>query len=85
MKETPTASDLLEWRKMCGADKKKFVNTNGKKYKELGLKDTIDTMPEAELFALIATDPMLIKRPLLIGENFVLFGFRKKEWEESEW
>ncbi len=63
-------------------DKKKFVNTNGKKYKEMGLKDTIDTMSDADLFELISGDGMLVKRPILVGDDFVLIGFKLKEWEE---
>ncbi len=62
-------------------DKKKFVNTNGKKYKESGLKDSIDTMPDSELFELISGDGMLVKRPILVGNDFVLIGFKLAEWE----
>lgn len=83
IKETPTAEEFLAWQKIAGVDKKKFVNTNGKKYKELGLKDTIDGMSDKELFSLIATDGMLVKRPLLVGEDFVLIGFKQKEWEAA--
>ncbi len=75
---------MLEWQQIAGVDKKKFVNTNGKKYKELGLKDTIDGMSEDDLFGLIASDGMLIKRPLLVGEDYVLMGFKIKEWEALE-
>ncbi len=62
-------------------DKKKFVNTNGKKYKEMGLKDTIDGMSDAELFELISADGMLVKRPILINDDFVLIGFKLADWE----
>ncbi len=81
IKETPTKDELLAWQKIAGVDKKKFVNTNGKKYKELGLKDTIADMSESELFELVSSDGMLVKRPLLVGADFVLFGFKKQEWE----
>jgi len=81
VKETPTAEEFLAWQKIAGVDKKKFVNTNGKKYKELGLKDTIDFLSDKELFELIARDGMLVKRPILVGDDFVLIGFRRKEWE----
>lgn len=81
MKETPTAEELLAWQKIAGVDKKKFVNTFGKKYKEMGLKDTIDSMSDREVFELISTDGMLVKRPLLVGDDFVLIGFKQKEWE----
>lgn len=83
MKETPTAEELLAWQQIAGVDKKKFVNTNGKKYKELGLKETIDGMSDRDVFELISTDGMLVKRPLLVGEDFVLIGFKQKEWEAA--
>ncbi len=81
MKETPAAEELLAWQKIAGVDKNKFVNTFGKKYKEMGLKDTIDSMSDREVFELISTDGMLVKRPLLVGDDFVLIGFKQKEWE----
>ncbi|WP_027721706.1 Spx/MgsR family RNA polymerase-binding regulatory protein [Maridesulfovibrio zosterae] len=83
MKETPTAVELLMWQKIAGVDKKKFVNTNGKKYRELGLKETIGSLSDREVFDLISTDGMLIKRPLLVADDFVLIGFKIKEWEEQ--
>jgi len=83
IKETPTKEEFLAWQKIAGVDKKKFVNTNGKKYKELGLKDKIAEMSDSELFSLIATDGMLVKRPLLVGNDFVLIGFKKQEWEAA--
>lgn len=84
IKETPTRDEFLAWQKIAGVDKKKFVNTNGKKYKELGLKDTIGDMSDAEVFALLETDGMLVKRPMLIADDFVLIGFKKQEWEAAE-
>ena len=84
IKETPTKDEFLAWQKIAGVDKKKFVNTNGKKYKELGLKDTIDAMSDVDLFELISGDGMLVKRPLLVGDDFVLIGFKKVEWEAAE-
>lgn len=75
--------EFLAWQQVAGVDKKKFVNTNGKKYKELGLKDVIDTMSDSDLFSMLASDGMLIKRPLLVGDDFVLFGFKKQEWEAA--
>jgi arsenate reductase len=83
VKETPTKDELLAWQKIAEVDKKKFVNTNGKKYKELGLKDKIANMSDAEVFEVISTDGMLVKRPMLIADDFVLFGFRKAEWEAT--
>jgi len=81
IKETPTRDEFLAWKEIAGVDKKKFVNTNGKKYKELGLKDRIDSMADSEVFELISTDGMLVKRPLLVADDFVLIGFKKAEWE----
>lgn len=81
IKETPTIEEFLAWQKIAGVDKKKFVNTNGKRYKELGLKDTIDSMSERELFGILENDGMLVKRPMLVGDDFVLVGFNKAEWE----
>ena len=62
-------------------DKKRFVNANGKRYKELGLQETIDSMSDSELFTLLESDGMLVKRPMLVGDDFVLIGFKVKEWE----
>ena len=81
MKETPTKDELLKWREIAGVDKKKFVNTNGKKYKEMGLKDRIDSMSDSEIFEIISADGMLVKRPLLVANDFVLIGFKLADWE----
>ena len=80
--DNPTAEELRQWWQASGQPQKKFFNTSGLQYKALGLKDKLPTMSEEEQLALLATDGMLVKRPLLIGENFVLTGFREKEWEE---
>lgn len=80
--DNPTAEELRQWWQASGLPLKKFFNTSGLQYKVLGLKDKLPTMSEEEQLALLATDGMLVKRPLLIGENFVLTGFREKEWEE---
>ena len=80
--ENPTAEELTQWWKQSGLPLKKFFNTSGLQYKALGLKDKLPAMSEDEQIALLATDGMLVKRPLLIGEDFVLTGFRPKEWEE---
>ncbi|XVK07200.1 hypothetical protein N7E73_12675 [Maridesulfovibrio sp. FT414] len=81
VKETPTRDEFLAWQKIAGVDKKKFVNTNGRKYQETGLKDTIDAMSDADLFELISSDGMLVKRPILVADSFVLIGFRQADWE----
>lgn len=80
--DNPTADELTRWWKASGLPLKKFFNTSGLQYKALGLKDKLPAMSEEEQIALLATDGMLVKRPLLIGEDFVLTGFRQKEWEE---
>ena len=80
--DNPTAEELRQWWQASGLPLKKFFNTSGLQYKALGLKDKLPTMSEEEQLALLATDGMLVKRPLLIGEDVVLTGFREKEWEE---
>lgn len=80
--QNPTASELKEWYEKSGLEQKKFFNTSGMKYKELGLKDKLPNMSEEEKLELLGTDGMLVKRPLVIGEDFVLVGFKEKEWEE---
>ena len=80
--ENPTEEELLRWQAVSGLPMRKFFNTSGLKYKELGLKDKLPAMSDAEMAALLATDGMLVKRPILVGEDFVLVGFREKEWAE---
>ena len=79
----PTFEELSEWYKMSGLPLKKFFNTSGLLYKSMGLKDRLSAMPEEEQLKLLATDGMLVKRPLLIGKDFVLVGFKEKEWGEK--
>ncbi|SHK72557.1 arsenate reductase family protein [Hespellia stercorisuis] len=81
--QNPSADDLKSWHQMSGLPLKKFFNTSGMKYKELALKDKLPEMNEEEQYALLGTDGMLVKRPLVIGDDFVLTGFRQKEWEEK--
>ena len=78
--ENPTAEELSEWHKKSGLPLKKFFNTSGVLYKELKLKDKLPEMSEQEHLELLSTDGMLVKRPLIIGENFVLVGFKEAEW-----
>lgn len=82
--ETPTMEELKVWIKQSSKDISKWFNTTGIKYRELNLKDKLPNMTEDEKIALLASDGMLIKRPLLIGKDFVLNGFRVKEWEEID-
>ena len=79
----PTTEELTLWYRKSGLPLKKFFNTSGLQYKALGLKDKLPAMSEEEQIALLATDGMLVKRPLLIGEEFVLTGFRPGEWEAA--
>ena len=74
--------ELRAWHEKSGLPLKRFFNTSGLQYKALGLKDKLPAMTEDEQYALLATDGMLVKRPLLIGEDFALPGFKVKEWEE---
>ena len=83
MDENPTYEELKEWYGKSGLPLKKFFNTSGMLYKQMNLKDKLPEMTEDEQLRLLATDGMLIKRPLVIGEDFVLTGFREKEWEEK--
>lgn len=79
--QNPTAEELKEWHAKSGQPLKKFFNTSGLVYKELQLKDKLPTMSEEEQYALLATDGMLVKRPLVIGDDFVLIGFKEADWE----
>lgn len=82
VEENPSAEELAAWQQKSGLALKKFFNTSGLLYKELHLKDKLPQMTEAEQIALLATNGMLVKRPLVIGEDFVLLGFREAEWEK---
>ena len=80
--QNPTAEELEDWHRRSGLPLKKFFNTSGLKYKELGLKEKLPAMSEEEQIALLATDGMLVKRPILLDGERVLVGFREKEWAE---
>ena len=80
--QSPTADELRAWHERSGLPLKRFFNTSGLKYKELGLKDKLPSMTEPEQYALLASDGMLVKRPLLITHDLILTGFREKEWAE---
>lgn len=83
VEENPMYEELKEWHTKSGVSLKKFFNTSGLMYRDMGLKDKLKEMPEEEQLRLLATNGMLVKRPLVVGENFVLTGFREKEWEEK--
>lgn len=78
----PEFEQLKKWVQKSGLDIKKFFNTSGLLYKAMGLKDKLNTMTDDEKLALLASDGMLIKRPLLIADSFVLVGFKQAQWEE---
>ena len=79
-KDNPSFEELTEWHKMSGLSLKRFFNTSGLLYKSMELKTKIPTMSEEEQLKLLANDGMLVKRPLVIGKEFVLVGFKEKEW-----
>ena len=81
--ETPTVEELRRWQQMSGLPLKKFFNTSGLSYKALGLKEKLPNMTEEEQLALLSTDGMLVKRPILVTEKKVLPGFREAEWREA--
>lgn len=78
----PSAEELQKWHERSGLPLKKFFNTSGLKYKELGLKDKLSSMSEEEQYQLLASDGMLVKRPILAGDDFVLVGFREEQWSD---
>ncbi len=79
--EPPTLDELRKWYKMSGMELKRFFNTSGMLYKEMKLKDRLPTMTEEDQLALLATDGMLVKRPIVVSGDRVLVGFKEKEWE----
>ena len=81
--ENPTYDELTEWHEKSGLPLKKFFNTSGLLYKSMELKKKIPEMTENEMLTLLASDGMLVKRPLLIGDDYVLVGFKTSEWEEK--
>ena len=83
VENNPTADELKAWYEKSGFLLKKFFNKSGLKYKELGLKDKLPDMTEEEQINLLATDGMLVKRPLVIGDDFVLIGFKGAQWAEK--
>lgn len=78
--DNPTIEELKAWHKMSGLPLRKFFNTSGLQYKALQLKDKLPAMSEEDQFALLASDGMLVKRPILIGDGFVLVGFNEDAW-----
>ena len=81
--DNPTRKELVKWHKQSGLPLRKFFNTSGMLYRELQLKDKLPKMTEDEMYDLLASDGMLVKRPLLIKDDVVLVGFKQGEWEEK--
>lgn len=82
--DNPNKDELKKWQEMSGLPLKKFFNTSGQSYRSMGLKDKLLDMTEDEMLELLASDGMLVKRPIFItGENKVLVGFKEITWEES--
>ena len=83
VENTPTLEELTNWIQKSGLEIKKIFNTSGLVYKELNLKEKLEKMPDSEKIKLLASNGKLIKRPLLIGEDFVLVGFKEEKWMEK--
>lgn len=81
--DNPTLEELTAWYRTSGLPLKKFFNTSGLAYKALELKSKLPGMTEDEMLSLLATDGMLVKRPILIADNFVLVGFKESDWSEK--
>lgn len=83
VEQNPSVDELKMWHEKSGLPLKKFVNTSGMRYRELKLKDRLPQMSEEEQYELLASDGMLVKRPLVVGEEFVLTGFKEADWAEK--
>ena len=81
--ENPSFDELKEWVEKSGLDIKRFFNTSGILYREMGLKDRLDDMYVDEKLKLLSSDGMLVKRPILVGDDFVLVGFKESDWEDK--
>ena len=79
--QNPTVEELAEWQDQSGLPMKKFFNTSGQLYRSMGLKDKLQGMSESEMLALLASDGMLVKRPILVSDEKVLIGFKEAEYE----
>lgn len=83
VEENPSKDELEKWHAMSNLPIKRFFNTSGIKYRELGLKDKLPNMSTQEMFELLSSDGMIVKRPIIIGKDFAIPGFKIKEWEEK--
>ena len=83
VEDNPSADELRSWQQASGLPARRFFNTSGMLYREMQLKDRLPEMSDDEVFALLATNGMLVKRPLVVDGDTVLVGFREKEWESA--
>lgn len=83
IKDNPQKEELKEWYEKSDLNLKRFFNTSGKLYRELKLKDKLQDMTEDEQLELLATEGMLVKRPIIVSDNYITTGFKQKEWEEN--
>ena len=83
VEQRPTEKELKKWWKMSGLELRKFFNTSGLKYKELALKDNLKAMNDEDKIKLLASDGMLVKRPIFVNDNVILVGFKEEEWKEK--
>ncbi len=83
VEDNPTAEELKEWHERSGLPLKRFFNTSGQIYRQNNIKDQLPNMSDEEQYALLATNGMLVKRPIIVGDDFVLVGFKEKEYEEK--
>lgn len=83
VENNPTAEELKEWHEKSGLPLKRFFNTSGQIYRQNNMKDRLPNMSEEEQYELLATNGMLVKRPIIVGEDYVLIGFKEKEYEEK--
>lgn len=81
--ENPTVEEIKEWKDRADVPLRRFFNTSGMLYRQLHLKDKLDDMSEDEMIELLASDGMMVKRPVLVTDEFVLLGFKEKQWEEK--
>ena len=80
--DNPSVDEIKKWHKESGLDIKKFFNTSGNLYKSMNLKEKLETMTDQEKYELLASDGLLVKRPLLVSEEFVVTGFKQQDWEK---
>lgn len=83
VEDNPTAGELKEWHERSGLPLKRFFNTSGQLYRQNNIKDRLPSMSEEEQYDLLATDGMLVKRPVIVADDFILVGFKEKEYEEK--